>query len=389
MKNKIQIYDLLSRHKDYFILLVSTTYPFSEEELDKYGHLLRWKDIEGYGANHGLSENGNLPWSVNILKKYDQKFDFRVIGYHIIGNKLWNNNLLSEMAKYCDWEALSCNSNIQWTTELIENHKEQWDWKWLSGNNSILWNENLIDNYHKYINWKSLCGNSDVIWSIELINKYKQLIHWGNLSSQGQFSCDDIYKLIDKFSDKINWEELSSNHSKFWTEDFIEKFKEKLNWENLSINSDLPWSVQLFEKYLSRWDMKLLSLIENLPWSVEFFNRYLDKWDFQLLSYNVALPWTKDFLAENSNKFFWYNLPLNSGLPWSEELIDTFIYNWDWTVLSNCIPYNMFSLHFLLKYEDLIDWKYLSRNVLTELSDEDAHDVVIELLDVMNYSFEF
>jgi hypothetical protein len=34
----------------------------------------------------------------------------------------------------------------------------------------------------------------------------------------------------------------------------IEKYKDKWDWKDLSTNKSLPWSIELIEKYNDKWD---------------------------------------------------------------------------------------------------------------------------------------
>ena len=73
---------------------------------------------------------------------------------------------------------------------------------------------------------------------------------WVHISKEHPFSLDQL----EKYADRIDWEELSCNRDVFWTIPMLEKFKSRLNWRKLINNYSLRnWDVEaLFRKYEGR-----------------------------------------------------------------------------------------------------------------------------------------
>ena len=73
---------------------------------------------------------------------------------------------------------------------------------------------------------------------------------WGVISREHPFSLEQL----EKYADRIDWEELSCNGNVFWTIPMLEKFKSRLNWRKLINNYSLRnWDVEaFFRKYEDR-----------------------------------------------------------------------------------------------------------------------------------------
>ena len=99
-------------------------------------------------------------------------------------------------------------------------------WKELSGN--FAWSEAMLEKYQDKVNWDEVTENRNIRWTLPMIQKFQKKINW------------------DRFSEYADENVL--------TEPTIEAFKERWNWHELSSNNDLPLTYDLLEKYADRWD---------------------------------------------------------------------------------------------------------------------------------------
>lgn len=110
--------------------------------------------------------------------------------------------------------------------ELMLNIATEEAWKKLSSEFS--WSETMLEKFQDKVNWDEISENRNIRWTIPMIQKFQEKINW------------------DKFSDSADKDIL--------TEGIIEAFKDKWNWHNLSRNWGLPMTDELLEKYADRWD---------------------------------------------------------------------------------------------------------------------------------------
>jgi len=109
---------------------------------------------------------------------------------------------------------------------------EKNDWKSVS--KWHCWTETQIDKYQDKLDWKLLSENYNykMKWSSSLLEKYEHKLDWDRLSENDNGHLFTIKKL-HKFSDKWNWEILSSNRSAFQQVEQVEEFKDKIVWSEL------------------------------------------------------------------------------------------------------------------------------------------------------------
>ena len=123
--------------------------------------------------------------------------------------------------------------------------------------------------------WKELSGNFN--WSETTLEKYQDKVDWDEVSTNRYIRW--TIPMIQKFHKKINWEKFSDYADEnILTENYLEVFKEKWNWRNLSNNSSINLTDELLEKFADRWDWEVI--IDNYSHvvfdkkSIEFYEKY-------------------------------------------------------------------------------------------------------------------
>lgn len=92
---------------------------------------------------------------------------------------------------------------------------------------------------------------------------------------------------LEKYADKLDWENVSTNNNIFWTASMIEKFKNRINWRGLSESIDLKSvSADLLEKYSDRWDW---SSISNNTLTLPIIDRFADRLDWSKIIDNWSI----------------------------------------------------------------------------------------------------
>ena len=119
------------------------------------------------------------------------------------------------------------------SNEFMQNIATEEAWKELSSD--FAWSEAMLEKYQDKVDWDEISENRNVRWTIPMIQKFQKKINW------------------EKFSDYANENIL--------TETIIEAFKDKWNWHNLSNNGNVPMTDELLEKYADRWDWE--QIIDN------------------------------------------------------------------------------------------------------------------------------
>ena len=138
------------------------------------------------------------------------------------------------------------------SNEFMQNIATDEAWKELSS--SFNWSEALLEKYQDKVNWDEISENRNIRWTISMIHTFQKEINWDKFSA-----CADESIL---------------------TEYYIEVFKDKWNWHSLSFNGNVPMTDELLEKYADRWDWE--EIIDSYGQSVydrraiEFYEKFKD-----------------------------------------------------------------------------------------------------------------
>lgn len=108
---------------------------------------------------------------------------------------------------------------------------EEEAWKSLSSN--YPWSESLLEKYKDKVDWDEISSNREVIWTVSLLEKFKGRINWKELSSSSQSSLL-IPDVVERFKDRWDWKELSGNSD--LPIETIRKMADYIDWKEL-INS--------------------------------------------------------------------------------------------------------------------------------------------------------
>lgn len=123
---------------------------------------------------------------------------------------------------------------------------EEAAWKEVSSKEG--WTMESLEKYQDKVDWKEISSNSEVMWTVEGINK---------------------------FMGKINWEEFSRNCPGYLlTEDNLLRFKANWNWSQLSNRDELYNNWGLLDKVTDMVDWKEIITNWNIKNPILFFKRY-------------------------------------------------------------------------------------------------------------------
>jgi hypothetical protein len=260
----------------------STNYPFSVDEIDYFkdvlilgGHkwrvhsrpapitspidrLLRFQSENkigwSYSNPYGLSINKQLPWSVDLIKRFSDRWDWKILTeFEPIE---WNDEVISELHEYLDWSTISLKKTIHWSYEFIDKYKKQIDWSTLSANPSLNLNIEFIKSFEKYWDWELLCVNS----AIKTVNLMELLEYISTVPKK---------RKGDDKEDNDGNEDYESDADK-------KEILLSTCLKSLCCNPEITLSLELLAKYENQIDWEFLLENENSDWSLEKLHRFRD-----------------------------------------------------------------------------------------------------------------
>jgi hypothetical protein len=210
----------------------------------------------------------------------------------------------------------------------------------------------LLYNHYKdnelFISWEGICKNPKALRFIE--NKIKQGIIKDDFFNEPAImsalsSNVNAIDIIEKYFDKIDWNELCANPSPKALE-LIEKNLDKVVWHRLCANIN-PKAIEILESHMDKIDWEVLSANPN---AIHLIEKNMDK-----------ISWT--YLSMNPNALHILERP-DANVSWS-----SFMYN------DNCFDlleknyyhislYEFISYHFITKPENSKKAKeFIERNI--------------------------
>ena len=167
-------------------------------------------------------------------------------------------------------------------------------------------------------------------------------------------------------------------------DEFMQQVATEQAWKNLS--EDLQWTESLLEKYSDKVDWKEISSNKHITWTIPMLQKFSKKIDWKALSECVDEDWFTEVHMETfKDKWDWAELSGNRNLKLSYELLDKYIDRWNWGAIIEWRRWDsnndIFSLDFLKRYQDRIPVDELENSVLwSDIIDEEAEAIKKEML---------
>lgn len=119
---------------------------------------------------------------------------------------------------------------------------------WVSLSGDFGFTLQMLEKYQDRLDWNEISENTNIVWTVEILDKFKRRINWESFSGR----CDKsvlTLEIVERFKDYFDWRALSRNADlPMW---IVEKYPEKIEWKEL-INSyryDEKLNKAFLEKY--------------------------------------------------------------------------------------------------------------------------------------------
>jgi hypothetical protein len=136
------------------------------------------------------------------------------------------------------------------SNEFMQNIATEEAWKELS--EYFAWSEAMLEKYQDKVNWDEVSNNRNIRWTLPMIQKFQKKINWDKFS---EYADENVLTepIIDAFKERWNWHELSGNRELPLTNDLLEKYADKLDWEQIidSYGHDIydKHAIEFYEKF--------------------------------------------------------------------------------------------------------------------------------------------
>lgn len=130
--------------------------------------------------------------------------------------------------------------------EFLNSVLEAEAWKEISQSESL--SMDMLEKYADKLDWDEVSGNTKVLWTIDGINKFINRIDWDEFSR----SCSDhliCESVLMKFSNRWDWEALSNRDCFYNNWSLLEKFTDKADWSEIITNWNIEKPLDFFTRF--------------------------------------------------------------------------------------------------------------------------------------------
>lgn len=130
--------------------------------------------------------------------------------------------------------------------EFLNSVLEAEAWKQVSQSESF--SMDMLERYADKLDWEEISGNRDVLWTLDGINKFINRIDWDEFSS----SCPDhiiCEATLEKFGNRWDWKAISNRSCFYNNWSLLDKFIDKADWSEIITNWDIEKPLEFFSRY--------------------------------------------------------------------------------------------------------------------------------------------
>lgn len=154
------------------------------------------------------------------------------------------------------------------------------------------------------------------ITSNDFLNSVLETEAWKEVSQSGSLSMT----MIEKFADKLDWEEVSGNRNIIWTVEGINKFANKIHWDEFSRSCPENLLSELtLQKFASKWDWKALSNRDDIYNNWRLLEKFADKvnWGEVITNWNIGSRLSSSHVSNSTYPCPNFRTPV-CGMQWSK-----------------------------------------------------------------------
>lgn len=129
----------------------------------------------------------------------------------------------------------------------------------------------------------------ETITNNEFLNSVLEAEAWKEVSQRESLSME----MLEKYADRLDWEEISGNQNINWTISGIGKFANRLDWEEFSRSCpENLISETTLQKYAGKWDWKQLSNRDVVYNNWSLLEKFADKvnWSEVITNWSIEKP---------------------------------------------------------------------------------------------------
>ena len=267
--------------------------------------------------------------------------------------------------------------------QYLDDYYDDVNWDALSKssqlNKELVWDSELYG-FHRWVeNTKHLLDNKDYAWNfkalsqLDSINSYAEILsirtdEWDwNYLTQNSKVLDEgksFNKNFKQFKNYIDFPILSARQNSGVTQKTIEKNIDKnWDWAALSQNTSIEFDIDFIKKQCSKsWDWQALSKRTDIAMNNELLFELIGKdWDWQIISTRQDIVFDENCIKKLSDRQLdWYRVSQNSSFVPNQTTLSLLkVQKLDWEAISQNPKLDA---SVLWDYKDILNWKLVTKN---------------------------
>lgn len=106
----------------------------------------------------------------------------------------------------------------------------------------------MLDRYSDKLDWDGISENSNIIWTLSEIYKFVYKLNWSDFS---KFCPDHIINevTLQKFANRWDWKVISNRDCFYNDWSLLEKFADKTDWSEVITNWNIEKPLEFFARF--------------------------------------------------------------------------------------------------------------------------------------------
>ena len=130
--------------------------------------------------------------------------------------------------------------------EFLLSVLERAAWKKISEGETL--SMEMLEKYQDKLDWEEISGNGCIMWTVDGVKKFIRRIDWSEFS----YRCLDTFiceATLREFRDKWDWKKISDRDIVYNNWDLLEKFADDIDWSTVINN----WNIEKPDEFLNKF----------------------------------------------------------------------------------------------------------------------------------------
>ena len=140
--------------------------------------------------------------------------------------------------------------NMISNNKFLQSVLESAAWKKISESETL--SMEILEKYQDKLDWDEISENGNILWTVDGVKKFGRRINWAEFS----YRCPDAFiceATLREFRDKWDWKRISDRDVVYNNWDLLDKFADDIDWASVITN----WNIEKPEEFLNKFQSRI------------------------------------------------------------------------------------------------------------------------------------